>query len=236
MSGAVAEKPVPVDPGVGAWIEQGLDTDPERGAQVGAVVPRGFARVVRVLHPAGDGRSWAQAAQEHGTSVHPLASWHKLAGLPDLGRSGSVDPSEDSAPAETLAAILNHCPGDEGLYQAVWSGFGAWEHEPAPGSLLMGHYVFRTPRKPLTTWPGMEPLWPQSANMIWPDDHAWFITTPLDRDSTLVAGSDDLAENVLADARLETFEVHYNDVLSIDGDTVNPAQPWMLQRYGDDVS
>ena len=61
----------------------------------------------------------------------------------------------------------------------------------------------------------MDPQRTQSANMIWPPNHEWFIATDIDLDSTLVAGPDSLAAALLADSRLETFEMGYDDDLTL---------------------
>lgn len=80
-----------------------------------------------------------------------------------------------------------------------------------------------------------DPAWPRSAgigwhgsfsgpmpSLIWPDDHAWCIATEIDFDSTLVGGSRELVDAILADDTFEAFEVGPDDDLTWDGDTVNP--------------
>ncbi|OII34866.1 hypothetical protein BIU98_02605 [Curtobacterium sp. MMLR14_010] len=43
--------------------------------------------------------------------------------------------------------------------------------------------------------------------MLWPEDRAWVMASEIDWDSTIVAGSRSLVDGVLADERLEAFEV-----------------------------
>ncbi|MBF4581464.1 hypothetical protein ITJ54_02140 [Curtobacterium sp. VKM Ac-2865] len=62
------------------------------------------------------------------------------------------------------------------------------------------------------------------ASLIWPEDHAWVVASEEDWDSTIVAGSRTLVDDVLADDRFEAFEVHEGDDLSWDGDLVNARQ------------
>ena len=50
------------DVGCGQWVLDRLVEARRPGCQVGTALPTGFDRVVRVLHPAGDGRTWAQVA------------------------------------------------------------------------------------------------------------------------------------------------------------------------------
>ncbi len=50
-------------------------------------------------------------------------------------------------------------------------------------------------------------LVPQSPNLCWPEDRAWFVATEIDFDSTLVAGTRDLVDDLLAHDVLEALEV-----------------------------
>jgi hypothetical protein len=53
------------------------------------------------------------------------------------GRSSDVDPDEGSAPAHTLDVILEHCPADGDVVQAVWDGFGFWTDPGGDVNALM---------------------------------------------------------------------------------------------------
>jgi hypothetical protein len=221
------------DVATGDWVNDRLLADRPPGCRVGSVVPTGFARVVRVLHPVGDGGSWAQVAAEAGRSMHPLVQWGSIAGHFDgSGRSGDRDPDEGSVPAETLGIILERCPAHEDLVFAVWAGYGSWENRATRGPLMRGwggrdYLLFSAPKAPIGAWPGMHDSWPQSANLIWPSDHSWCIATEIDWDSTLIAGEIAMTDEILADTRLEAFEVSYDDDLSVYGDIVNPRPAWL---------
>src|ERR1700688_3200784 len=52
---------------------------------------------------------------------------------------------------------------------------------------------------------------PHSPNLFWPQDHAWCVATEIDLLSTLFAGSESLAQNLLADPRLEAWRVFPED-------------------------
>lgn len=43
--------------------------------------------------------------------------------------------------------------------------------------------------------------------LVWPQDRAWVVASEIDWDSTIVAGSRSLVDDVFADETLETFEV-----------------------------
>ena len=62
---------------------------------------------------------------------------------------------------------------------------------------------------------------PQSPNLFWPDDHAWCVASEIDLFCTLVAGSDALAESLLADPRLEAWRVFPDDSVTADSDDKN---------------
>ncbi|AZI57523.1 hypothetical protein EH165_04455 [Nakamurella antarctica] len=191
-----------LDPSVGDWINARLVRgESSMGSRVRSVIPTGFQRVVR------DGN----------------------------GRSGNVDPDEGSVPVGTLTAILDHCLCDGNVVQGVWLGFGTWTYrwngEPVlPGWGGREYRLFATAKAAITTWPGMSPSWPQSANLIWPADNSWCIATEIDWDSTLVAGSTDMTDAILADVRLESFVVEYEDDLSWCGNILNPRPDWLARQ------
>lgn len=69
--------------------------------------------------------------------------------------------------------------------------------------------------------PGAHGLSPQ---LLWPEDHVWVVASEIDRDSTIVAGPRSLVAAVLADDRLEAYEVDEDSDLSWEGDLVNPPR------------
>jgi hypothetical protein len=62
---------------------------------------------------------------------------------------------------------------------------------------------------------------PQSPNLIWPEDHSWCVGTEIDFDSTLVAGSEELIEDLLHERTLEVWRIGPDDSLQIDADQIN---------------
>jgi hypothetical protein len=62
---------------------------------------------------------------------------------------------------------------------------------------------------------------PQSPNLFWPDDHSWCVATEIDFDSTLVAGSEALIEDLLRERSLEAWRIDPDDSLQTDADQVN---------------
>lgn len=74
----------------------------------------------------------------------------------------------------------------------------------------------------MAQWP-----WRQSPNVWWPADRAWCVATEIDFDSTVVGGSRDLVDRILASPHLEAFEVTSDDRLDYLGDRINdPDGRW----------
>jgi hypothetical protein len=61
----------------------------------------------------------------------------------------------------------------------------------------------------------------RSPSLVWPADHSWFVANDVDLDSTLVGGSRDLIDAILATPELETWEVERGDSLGADADKIN---------------
>jgi len=50
-----------------------------------------------------------------------------------------------------------------------------------------------------------------SPNLMWPADHAWFVTTPIESTWTAVGGTRALADHLLRDGRLEVVRTRYDE-------------------------
>src|SRR5690625_1858014 len=76
------------------------------------------------------------------------------------------------------------------------------------------------------TWPSRAPwtsgvIGAQSPSILWPDDHAWVLATEIDYDSTLVAGTSELIQELTQTPGLEALQIRSDADLSIVGDTLN---------------
>jgi hypothetical protein len=82
-------------------------------------------------------------------------------------------------------------------------------HGPLASARFIGHQV--------------TPDWfiEQSPQLIWPDDRAWCVGTEIDFDSTVVGGSTDLIDELLATKGLEALPVRAGDSLAYDADRIN---------------
>lgn len=66
-----------------------------------------------------------------------------------------------------------------------------------------------------------DPERPQSPSILWPEDQAWVLTTEIDYDSTVIAGSRELVDRILATPAVEAREIPEGADLSWHGDTIN---------------
>lgn len=57
-------------------------------------------------------------------------------------------------------------------------------------------------------------LAPTSPSLIWPADRSWFLASEIDFDSTLVGGTKDLADAILASEELEAWPIDPLDSLA----------------------
>lgn len=74
----------------------------------------------------------------------------------------------------------------------------------------------------ITGWYGKDKFLFQSASMWWPEDHAWFVSTEVDFDSTYVGGSRALIEAILDEPAIEALEVDVGHGITWASDRVNP--------------
>ncbi|MBD3926915.1 hypothetical protein IEZ26_20010 [Nocardioides cavernae] len=158
------------DPSEADW----WDTTWESGtpAAVGFLIPRGFEAYARVLHPARDregrGVRWAAVAVESGTTLHPEAQWHRLAGGRDLDpRGAGPDPARwpgnepmvgtlERPLFEALADVLaSHTATPDPTFVAFWVGHGlwprSWDDAPTTHRPARESYVFERPISEVVT-------------------------------------------------------------------------------------
>jgi hypothetical protein len=103
----------------------------------------------------------------------------------------------------------------------VWDGFGDDRPDDvgrAPRLEIPNRefVVFRGPIEgalAFSTW--------QSANLWWPTDRAWTVSTEIDLASTYVGGARACIESILRHPALEAFEVSSTDPVHYGADTLN---------------
>jgi len=148
--------------------------------------------------------------------------------------------------------LARHTTTAEHCWLAVWEGWGnlpsAWPHSyPRIRQPHRAYFLFQRPLVDVVDFsiaidslheesspspaaadapavpPGARPVHLQSPSQWWPADRAWAVATEIDFDSTLVAGSEGLIQEIVNHDELEAFRVESTDDLTTAGDTVNPA-------------
>jgi hypothetical protein len=79
----------------------------------------------------------------------------------------------------------------------------------------------RRPDEPPPPPPDPVHWFSQAPNLIWPADHSWYVASEYDLDSTLVGGSRDLIDAIMASTELETWEMERSDSLQANADRIN---------------
>jgi hypothetical protein len=102
-----------------------------------------------------------------------------------------------------------------------------WDQDPLPPT--MARIVLPGPsmveKRSDQAEPRNEDPWIQSPNQWWPSDRAWCVASEIDFDSTLVAGTQALVEQITRHPDLEAVQVNPTDDLTINGDNINPLPP-----------
>ena len=146
------------------WIERSLQASDF--GRVGSLILEGFARYVRLLHPAHDSRgrriTWGEVAAWSGQPVHSEMAFERIA-VPREGFGGGSHPwseqplrgSLEESDAAALAGFLTSFTGTPGrCFFAVWEGYGhLW-----PGGMAVLSRSGRKPQSPPGEVRGVERL------------------------------------------------------------------------------
>jgi hypothetical protein len=192
---------------------------------VGYPVPHGFAAYARLFHPVarGVGASiptvrWSEIASVLGTTMRADVQWAELIApvevmdegdLPaewdGVPATGSLPAAQASALARTLA-VHTQTPG-QGWF-GVWIGWGSLDGKyrnaprvalPHRETVLLSGSVADASQNVAAP----ESLVHQSANLWWPDDHAWVVSTEVDEMTSYVGASEEAISDLLSNVDLE---------------------------------
>ena len=198
-----------------------------------AVVPCGFVKYLRLLHPAylSDNQeiSWSEVAKQTGRTPHSQMQWHRIINCRDSGQSSHdlTAPQIGYLPerqATVLVEILSkHTRTPEECFFAIWDGWGysqldKFENQTASFQLWERRYYLATGS--ISAYlagvsVGMPPsIW-------WPRDRSWCAATDIDLMWTYVGGTKSCIDAVIVDGRLEVWEAVLDDRIDIHGDDIN---------------
>lgn len=186
-------------------------------------VPAGFGKFCRVLHrvhgPSDGGPSdsflpWSDYAQSVGLSIRPDTRWDEISRRdprlrsisPDVGQLDQV-----SAPAY-LRFLAGHMPAEAPIFAGYWDGIQPLH---IPGASfptarlgLRDYVLFKVTLAVLTDAFHAEsgPLFDFPA-LLWPEDRSWYLSTEVDYNSTLVGGSEEFVDALLAHKSIEALPI-----------------------------
>ena len=198
------------------WIVDSLTTFAE---SIYSFVPRGFDAYVRVFHPAYlEGRpvSWAEIAVANRKQAHPGMVFGALSGREEHEVQAGVfdgQPEQGNLPSDLIPPLVEvlsrHTESRERCWFAVWDGWGSLRPE------LRHQPTFATPGREYVLLSGplecasedLSDGWEQSANIWWPDDHAWCVATEIDLLETYIGCSQACRDDLLQAGLLEALEV-----------------------------
>lgn len=210
---------------------------------VGSLVPDTFAAYARVFHPAYNGGelvSWARIARANHKTVHPGMQFTRLIGYASRHLPGYCDtqpglfdepPEVGTLPPDIAASLAQtlarHTTTAEHCWFAVWHGRGdldrAFHDQPTfalpQREYHLAHGPLAAAAQSLATYPGRH----LSANLWWPDDHAWCVATEIDFDSTYLRASEACVEELVANSGLEVAPLDVTAGITADSDLLNPA-------------
>lgn len=177
---------------------------------------------------------WRTVAQQNGTELGPASAFLHVA-LPEKSLSGrpiwTGNPPRigtlESPQAEHLTNVLrSHTTTPSQVSFGLWDGLG-WDHairvgpghppEPAPDPLPQDvrdgpriripgrdYLYYRGPIEDALAW---IPTHHQTPHLWWPQDHAWAVAGDVDLPWTIIAGSQDLIDQLAQDPVLEVLAI-----------------------------
>lgn len=184
---------------------------------VAAFLPGRFAGYLRIYHPLhpqrGEGASgtrWSQLAQSAAVDLRDTRATETLRdAIRDdfFVERGTLSVQQVGALTEVLAinTTTNHT-----CYFGFWDGDA---HDATPdghGSLSFGlrqYHMFIGPIGCALTSMQRDPTRIRSANLWWPQDHAWCVASDVDLFWTYVGGSKACIDMLQVDARLESVRL-----------------------------
>lgn len=163
-----------------------------------------------------------------------FAIWEGFGGLPILVHEAPAFELPDrryylfQAPISHLAESFY---SDEISTRQGGAGFVAFDLEPGqayPSQTELEAMVAKVEDELNDIFKDLPPQH-QSANLVWPEDRSWCVHTEIDFNTTYIAGTQALVDDLLACEALEAFQVDPSDGVSYAADTVNPKP---LDPYG----
>lgn len=215
------------------WIKEALEIK-QRGI-ISSIVPPIFPSYVRILHPArdidGGNVRWERVCEVTGQKLGAYSQWSILSARSNWAAGTTVSAAQsliaesptkgslDKSSADETAAIIRRVNGiSSECTFGVWDGWG-WltsgsgnefsykvDSKPVLDLTDRSYHLFCGSQESVVNF-SSELVHQPSANIAWPNDRSWFISTEVDFDSTVVGGSIDLCDALMGNEMIETFRV-----------------------------
>ncbi len=126
-------------------------------------------------------------------------------------------------PLEARSALVERLPVDGDVWFCVWDGFGGLDDQGVDARVELPGRTYLLYRGPTDGARVDRGGVDESANMWWPRDRAWFVSTEIDYAWTYLGGPAELIDDVLGEPRLEALAASVTDRPFYDGDVLNAA-------------
>lgn len=243
-----------MDVASGRWVEQEFASDfASVGALVPGGY-EAYARVLHPAWEASDRMvPWSAVTAWSGRVYHPLMSFEGIRSpAPGHGADPSPwdhDPDysslDEEVTAELLPLLAQFTGTPEQCYFGVWEGYGQYSGGSAMLTSDGRGRRLRTPRdvrraqrikgvgRDYLLYQGRladiigfyTNFLSEPPNIWWPADHAWFVSTDIDLDSTYVGGSHECIDALLRHPALEAVPAEYLASVAMAADTINLGDP-----------
>lgn len=237
------------DAAAAAWVTNNIHGFAH---SVVSIIPTGFAAYARIYHPAwrmiNDTCTpvrWSELALANHRVAHRQMQWPHIVGrYPGMSSPGSAsaphesveEPSEGSVPPDVSRPLWQtlapHTTTPKDCWFAVWEGWGCLSARirSAPSFAIPNRqfHLFHGSIEAIKASFCEPPVHHQSANLWWPNDRAWYVTTEIDFMTTYVAGTPAAIAALMTCTALEVDTVEPTDGVTWASDTINPppTQSW----------
>ncbi|MGB3699144.1 MAG: hypothetical protein WBA05_17095 [Gordonia sp. (in: high G+C Gram-positive bacteria)] len=213
------------------WVDPLLSA--ANSGTVGSLVPDGYERYLRVLHPAEktaddvvvESFQWADVARINGKIAHAEMQWTRISEkYPDLDRGlWNEGPHRiDFLQPEVTDEIAHLLGGDSNprCVFAFWEGNTAFDEitsEFPKASIGRFNYYLTAGDvgRASQTLEGIRP------NMWWPIDRSWYVCSNFDLDSTYIGADSARSDEIIVSRSLEAWPTRRSHRITICGDRFN---------------
>lgn len=181
-------------------------------------VPAGFDKYCRILHrvhgPYDSFLPWSGYAHSVGVTIRPDTHWYEIARRdPGLrGISPDVGGLDEISGPSFIEFLTEHLPADAHVFAGYWDGIQPL-HKPGSSFPtarlgLRDRVLFQVSLAALAaTFHSESGFLFDFPAVLWPEGRSWYLSTEVDYNTTLVGGSEEFIEALLAHEVIEAFPI-----------------------------